>query len=106
MSKVRTAQGKFIDFHALMAKNENVRAVGNMKVNARGDTVDADGEVIAPINDRVASGYAKTVGNKSAQVHKNSNKNIQQHELTKEEIELNEQLEEDFQVEQIKKNSK
>lgn len=38
--KYRTAQGRVIDFGALVLKNETVRAVGNMGVNARGDIVD------------------------------------------------------------------
>ncbi len=38
--KYRTAQGRVIDFGALILKNETVRAVGNMGVNARGDIVD------------------------------------------------------------------
>ena len=42
-----TAQGKKIDFGALQAQNEHVRAVGNMQVNARGDKIDANGQVIA-----------------------------------------------------------
>ena len=42
-----TAQGKKIDFGALQAQNEHVRAVGNMQVNARGDKIDANGRVIA-----------------------------------------------------------
>jgi len=39
--KYRTAQGRVIDFGALVLKNESVRAVGNMGVNARGDIVDS-----------------------------------------------------------------
>lgn len=42
-----TAQGKKIDLGALQAQNENVRAVGNMQVNARGDRIDPNGQVIA-----------------------------------------------------------
>jgi hypothetical protein len=41
-----TAQGRKIDLGALQAQNENVRAVGNMQVNARGDRIDPDGQVI------------------------------------------------------------
>jgi hypothetical protein len=43
----RTAQGKIVDLGALQAQNENVRAVGNMQVNARGDKIDANGQVIS-----------------------------------------------------------
>jgi hypothetical protein len=43
----RTAQGKLVDLGALEAQNQHVRAVGNMNVNARGDKLDADGNVIS-----------------------------------------------------------
>jgi hypothetical protein len=42
----RTAQGKTIDMGALLLQNENVRAVGNMNVNARGDLLDHQNRVI------------------------------------------------------------
>jgi len=35
MAKFRTAMGKVVDMSALASRNEKVRAVGNMKVNAR-----------------------------------------------------------------------
>lgn len=38
--------GKTVDIGALMLQNENVRAVGNMSVNARGDTLDSNNQVI------------------------------------------------------------
>ena len=43
----RTAQGKLVDLGALEAQNQHVRAVGNMNVNARGDKIDANGNVIS-----------------------------------------------------------
>jgi hypothetical protein len=43
----RSAQGKLIDLGALEAQHQHVRAVGNMNVNARGDKLDADGNVIS-----------------------------------------------------------
>lgn len=36
----KSAQGKNIDMGRLILQNEQVRAVGNMNVNARGDVVD------------------------------------------------------------------
>jgi hypothetical protein len=42
-----SANGKTVDMGALRLKNERVRAVGNMKVNARGDVVDDKGGVIS-----------------------------------------------------------
>lgn len=38
--------GKVVDMGALMLQNENVRAVGNMGVNARGDRLDSQNKVI------------------------------------------------------------
>jgi hypothetical protein len=42
----RTAQGKSLDLGTIMLQNETVRAVGNMKVNARGDKLDNNNRVI------------------------------------------------------------
>lgn len=58
----RTANGKNLDMRALALKNENVRAVGNMKVNARGDVVDDSNKVIK---------------SKPAQVHKQYSTEVQ-----------------------------
>lgn len=49
----RTAQGKMIDMGALTLQNEMVRAVGNMNVNARGDRVDENNQVIDQRNRQV-----------------------------------------------------
>ena len=105
----RSAMGKQIDMQSLQARNEKTRAVGNMNVNARGDTIDAYGKVIQPITEKVNNSYAKTVGNRSAQVTKRPQGKIQPDvpkvelsELTKEERELEESLEDDLEVEKIK----
>ena len=42
----RTAQGKTVDLGAIQLQNENVKAVGNMGVNARGDKVNAQNKPI------------------------------------------------------------
>lgn len=42
----RSSMGKPVDIGALMLQNESVRAVGNMSVNARGDTVNSANKVI------------------------------------------------------------
>lgn len=55
----RTAQGKMVDIGALQLQNENVRAVGNMPVNARGDLVDSMNRPIATKNKQVAKQYNK-----------------------------------------------
>jgi hypothetical protein len=55
----RTAQGKIVDLGALQIKNEHVRAVGNMPVNARGDLIDSKNRPIDTRNDQVARQYTK-----------------------------------------------
>lgn len=60
----RSAMGKNIDMASLRAKNERVRAVGNMLVNARGDTIDSNGNVIQDNNKRVNEYYMKAVMNR------------------------------------------
>lgn len=67
MAKYRTALGKVVDMGILAAKNEKTRAVGNMKVNARGDTIDSKGNIIKPATNKVNEAYNKTVGNRTAQ---------------------------------------
>jgi hypothetical protein len=49
----RTAQGKIVDLGAMMVQNETVRAVGNMKTNARGDVIDSQGRVLATRGEQV-----------------------------------------------------
>lgn len=50
----KTAQGQSIDLGAILLKNEHVRAVGNMNVNARGDLLDGSNRVIDQRNQQVA----------------------------------------------------
>jgi hypothetical protein len=57
----RTANGKQIDMRALALKNENVRAVGNMKVNARGDVISDANRVIKSKNSQVDKQYRQQV---------------------------------------------
>lgn len=54
----RTAMGKMIDIEKLRLANEEVIAVGNMKVNARGDELGAGGKVVKPRN-KVMDDYYK-----------------------------------------------
>lgn len=101
MGVYRTALGKSVDMAALAAKNEKVRAVGNMRVNARGDTVDSNNRVIKPVTEKVSDRYAKTVGNKSAQPTKPAKPKIQE-DLTPQERELEDSFDDDLEIEQIK----
>lgn len=103
MKNYKSAMGKTIDMAALASRNEHTRAVGNMGVNARGDTIDATGKIIKPVTDKVNEAYGKTVGNKSAQVKRTvTPKPHVEEELTIAEIELEESVEDDIEVEQIK----
>jgi hypothetical protein len=64
-SKVyKTAQGKTVDMGRLALQNEQTRAVGNMKVNARGDLLDDNGKVITSKNAQVNQQYNKQVTKK------------------------------------------
>lgn len=104
MGTYRSAQGKMVDMAALASKNQKVRAVGNMNVNARGDTIDSNGRVIEPVTEKVSEKYSKTVGNRSAHATK-ANKSMPKEELTDFERELNADLnDEDAALEIIKKN--
>jgi hypothetical protein len=64
----RTSQGKTLDMGSLALQNENVRAVGNMNVNARGDLLDDNNRVIAT---------------RTAQVNQQLNKTINRNQSTK-----------------------
>lgn len=70
MSKYRTAMGRTVDMGAMSTKNEKVRAVGNMKSNARGDLLDAQNKIIKDASSRTAEAYNKTVVNVPKQVVK------------------------------------
>ncbi len=102
MAHYRSAMGKMVDMDALASKNEHVRAVGNMNVNARGDTVDSHGRVIKPVNEKVTQSYAKTVGNKPQSKVIPARPQPKKEELTEMERELEDSFEDDLAVENIK----
>lgn len=60
MSKHISAMGKPVDMAAIRTKNEKVRAIGNMSVNARGDAIDSNNNVIENAGQRVNKVYTKT----------------------------------------------
>ncbi len=103
MRNHRSAQGKIIDMAALAAKNERVRAVGNMKVNARGDSIDNAGKIVTPVTQKVGAQYQATVNNRSANAKKQP---AQKENLTAEELELESFDEYDKEVEKIKAKEK
>ena len=55
----RTMQGRMVDIEKLRGANENVQAVGNMKVNARGDILGPGGAVVKP-KEKVMKEYYQT----------------------------------------------
>lgn len=65
MSSVyRTAQGKVIDLDKLIHKNEMTLAVGNMRVNARGDKIGSSGNIttnVTPDQNIKRSGMSESV---------------------------------------------
>ena len=113
MKSYRSAMGKTVDMGALLAKNENTRAVGNMKVNARGDTIDSQGRIIKPVTAKVNQSYSNTVGNKSGNAVRGKPSPTRPapvapakpeitEELTPMELELEESFDDDLEIEQIK----
>lgn len=59
----KTAQGKTVDMGRLMVQNEKTRAVGNMKVNARGDLVDDMNNIVSTKTQQVNKQYNKQIQN-------------------------------------------
>jgi predicted DNA-binding protein (UPF0251 family) len=113
MAKYRTAQGKVVDMSQLAAKNERTRAVGNMSVNARGDTIDGQGRVILPVTKKVGEKYQRTVSNRAANIVKRKQVDSftpietapapeTKVELTEEELEFLDTQDEDNEIEAIK----
>ena len=55
----RSANGKPVDMGALRLQNEKTRAVGNMRVNARGDEVNENNQIIRTKAEQVKKQYTK-----------------------------------------------
>jgi hypothetical protein len=55
----KSAMGKPVDLGALLLQNEQVRAVGNMGVNAAGDLIDSTNRVIDQRNRQVQRQYRR-----------------------------------------------
>lgn len=53
----RSARGKMVDMDQLRLRNEEAIAVGNMKVNARGDELGPGGEVVRTRNEIMKEYY-------------------------------------------------
>jgi glycine cleavage system H lipoate-binding protein len=59
----KTAQGKTLDMGRLILQNEKTRAVGNMNVNARGDVIDDNNQVVSSKPEQVNRQYNRQVTN-------------------------------------------
>lgn len=57
MANYRTTHGKVLDIDKLRLVNEKTIAVGNMKVNARGDQLGQGGEIVATRNQLMNQQY-------------------------------------------------
>jgi hypothetical protein len=57
----KSSRGKPVDMGALRLKNEKERAVGNMKVNARGDAVDDKNQSVQSRPQQVHDQYQQQV---------------------------------------------
>ena len=58
----RTMQGRMVDIEKLRAANENVQAVGNMNVNARGDVLGPGGQIMTPKEQIIKKYYEQPRG--------------------------------------------
>jgi hypothetical protein len=65
----RSSQGKPIDLGIIMLQNEQVRAVGNMNVNARGDKLDSTNQVIETRPRQIQRQTARTTNVSAEPVH-------------------------------------
>lgn len=52
----RSMQGKEVDMHKLVMQNETTVAIGNVKVNARGDELGPGGKIIRKREDVLRAG--------------------------------------------------
>ena len=57
MVQRRTNKGVIIDMEALLAQNSDEPAMGNMRVNAKGDVIGKNGEIIQTAEDRARAYY-------------------------------------------------
>ena len=58
----RTMQGRMVDIEKLRSANESVQAVGNMNVNARGDVLGPNGQVVTPKAEVIKKYYEQPKG--------------------------------------------
>jgi len=64
----RTANGKQVDLDLLISRNELTPAVGNAKVNARGDELGRGGQIVRKREDVMREYYENSTGMKTEKV--------------------------------------
>jgi hypothetical protein len=69
----KSAMGKTVDLGALLLQNEQVRAVGNMGVNAAGDLIDSNNRVIEQRNKQIQKQYKRQTTNVTSSTVTSSN---------------------------------
>jgi len=65
----KSAMGKTVDMGSLLLQNERVRAVGNMNVNARGDRLNSNNEIVEPKNQQAQRRYKKQTNVSAGPAH-------------------------------------
>ena len=65
----KSAQGKSVDLGTIKLRNEHVRAVGNMNVNARGDVLDSTNQIIDKKSSQIQRHNARLTNISDAPVH-------------------------------------
>lgn len=92
----RTALGKMVDMSVLATQNEKTRAIGNMGVNARGDIINSNNQVIRDRTSRIESQNNRNVGPNpfAATKVKTVEEELSKHELEfeQDDIELQEEV--------------
>ena len=66
MVKRTSNRGKVIDLDSLIAQNQEEPAMGNMKVNAKGDIIGRNGEIVQKSEDRVRAYYEENPNSSTA----------------------------------------
>lgn len=85
----RSVQGKMVDLGTIMLQNEHVRAVGNMKVNARGDKIDNTNRVVETKTQQIKKQNNAAVTNVSASpIHTSAKKAREAQNTSKVETEV------------------
>jgi hypothetical protein len=94
----RTMRGRVVDMDLLQKKHELTPAVGNAKMNARGDEIGPGGKIVRKREDIVREHYGNmsgTVADESGRFNTASAKNDPQTDLSAEELEMFEEAAEE-----------